>query len=105
MMKANYRLKRLALPIVTLLIASCHSGHNAYKTANEALASRNYEEAMQQYKIALDHDPGNNEYRMKYEQSRFSAAFQHFETGRRAEEAGDLETARKEFARTVEIDP
>jgi general secretion pathway protein D len=106
MMKANYRLKRLStLPIVTLLIASCHSGHSAFKSGNLALASRNYEQAMQQYKIALDQEPENNEYRMKYEQSRFSAAFQHFDAGRRAFEATDLETARKEFTRSIEIDP
>lgn len=60
---------------------------------------------MTQYKIALDRDPGNIEYRLKYEQVRFQAAFGHFETGRRALEKEDYETARNEFTRTLEIDP
>ena len=60
---------------------------------------------MMQYKIALDRDPGNVEYRLKYEQARYAAAFDHFEKGRRAVDKQDYDTAKREFTRTLEIDP
>jgi len=60
---------------------------------------------MMQYKIALDGDPGNIEYRLKYEQERYAAAFDHFEKGRRAVDSEDYDTAKREFARTLQIDP
>jgi len=60
---------------------------------------------MVQYKIALDRNPGNLEYRLKYEAERYAAAFDHFEKGRRALDMDDYETAKREFTRTLEIDP
>jgi general secretion pathway protein D len=60
---------------------------------------------MLEYRMALDRDPGNLEYRLRYEQARFAAGFDHFEKGRRAVEKEDYDTAKREFTRTLEIDP
>jgi general secretion pathway protein D len=66
---------------------------------------RDYETAMTEYQAALNTEPGNHEYRLRFEQARFNAAFARFENGRRAVDRGDLETARQEFMRALEIDP
>ena len=60
---------------------------------------------MAQYKAALDSDPGNIEYRLKYEQARYAAAFEHFEKGRRAVDRKTTIPRKTEFTRTLEIDP
>src|SRR5262249_56197202 len=72
---------------------------------NRAQAAQDHETAMMQYKIALDSNPGNLEYRLKYNQERYAAAFDHFDKGRRALDMDDYETAKREFTRTLEIDP
>src|SRR4029077_3803721 len=100
MMKANYRLKSFSsLLIVTFLLTSCASSSKSYRLGQQAELSRKFEEAMQDFKAALDRDPGNIEYRLKYEQVRYAAAYQHFEAGRRALEKNDIDVARTEFTR------
>src|SRR5262249_19985879 len=81
------------------------AARDAYNRASRADAMKDFETAMTGYKAALDRDPNNIEYELKYEQARFNAAFQHFESGRRALDHEDYETAKKEFTRTLEIDP
>jgi general secretion pathway protein D len=104
-MNSKYRLKTVStLLIVGLITASCAS-RQAYKKGTKAEIARDYETAMQQYAEALAQDPGNIEYKLKYEQTRFTAALEHFQTGRRALNLGDLQLAKAEFQRAVEIDP
>jgi len=107
MMNAHYRLKNVSklLVIAALVITACTPTRSTVKKAKDAEASRNFEEAMKQYKLALDQDPGDIELRLKYEQTRYATAYEHFQNGRRALEASDLETARTEFAKTLELDP
>ena len=105
-MKANYRLKSFSpLLIVALFLTSCASGSKSYKLGRQAELSRNFEEALQDYKAALDREPGNIEYRLKYEQVRYAAAYQHFQEGMRALEKNDVDKARSEFTRTLDLDP
>ena len=83
-MKPYYRLKRLAAYLLAVtLLAGC-AGRGPYKRGVRAERQRDYEMAMADYKAALDRDPGNIDYRLKYEQTRFQAAFAHYENGRRA---------------------
>jgi general secretion pathway protein D len=104
-MNAHYRLKPfIALCLAGLLTAGCAS-NQAYKRGTRAEIARDYETAMEEYRVALADDPGNIEYRLKYEQTRFAAAYERFQRGRRALDAGDVTTARAEFARALEIDP
>src|SRR5436309_15163783 len=108
-MKAHYRLKSLRSLIAStcclLALAGCASGRGPYRRASKAELARDYETALTEYKAALDKDPGNIDYRLKYEQSRFEAALTHLQNGRRALEKNDLVTATKEFQRTIELDP
>ena len=105
-MNANYRLKTLStLLIVVLITASC-AAREAFKKGAKAEVARDYETAMEQYRQALAQDPTNIEYKLKYEQTRFTAAFDHFQTRTSGPGAGnDLNTARAEFQRAAEIDP
>src|SRR5688572_21108875 len=104
-MNANYRLKSLStLLIVTLLTASC-AARQAYKKGAEAEVVKDYETAMEFYRQALEKSPADIEYKLKYEQVRFAAAFQHFQQGRRALDRGDLDMAKAEFERATKIDP
>ena len=109
-MNPHYRLKTSAtlftvLAALTIAIGGCAAGRQAFSRGSRAEVLQDFEAAMTQYKTALDRDPGNVEYRLKYEQARFAAAFDHFEKGRRAVEKEDYDTARREFTRTLELDP
>jgi general secretion pathway protein D len=109
-MNLHYRLKRSVtlssvLAALILVVGSCSGGSQAFKRGQRAEVRQNYEAAMAEYKAALDLTPDNLEYRLKYEQARFAAAFDHFEQGRRAVDKGEYDTAKREFTRTLEIDP
>jgi general secretion pathway protein D len=104
-MNANYRLKRLStLLIVVLITASC-AAREAYKKGTQAEVSKDYEAALEQYRQAVLKDPHNIEYKLKYDQTRFTAAFEHFQKGRRALNLNDLPMARAEFQRALQLDP
>ncbi len=97
---------RLAiLWLIALLAAGCAAGRGAYNLGLAAELSRDYDAALDHYEQALAEKPGDIEYRLKVQQSRFAAAFQHFENGRRALEAGELELARMELIRAQQLDP
>ena len=109
-MNAHYRLKTpstlfVVVAVLAIGLGGCGAARQAYNRGNQAESKKDFETAMAQYKAALDQNPGNIEYQLKYEQARFAAAFDHFERGRRAVEKQDYETARMEFTRTLAIDP
>src|SRR5262245_33363541 len=107
-MKADYRLKTTTLLAVTAVLATCLTGcaaKQAYDRGTHAEVLKNFDTAMTEFKAAFDKDPRNLEYRLKYEQARYNAAFAHFEAGRRAFEKEDYPTAKMEFTRVLEIDP
>jgi general secretion pathway protein D len=107
-MNADYRLKPNRLfVLITLLaigVAGC-AANSAYKRGTHASVMKDYDLAMAEFKAALNKDPDNIEYQLKYQQARYNAALTHFEAGRRALEMQDFETAKAEFTRTLEIDP
>jgi general secretion pathway protein D len=104
-MNANYRLKTLiTLVIVALVTGSC-AAREAYKKGTKAETTKDYEAAMEQYRQAMIKDPTNIEYKLKYEQTRFTAAFEHFQKGRRALAANDANLAKTEFERAIQLDP
>jgi len=86
-------------------MTACAASRGAYRRGVHAELARDFDTAMAEYRMALERDPENIDYRVKYEQARYNAAFAHFQNGRRAFEKNDLDTARKEFTRTLEIDP
>src|SRR5262245_50931299 len=95
-MKSHYRLKtRTSLLVLAVLLSGC-AAQQAFKRGHQAEIARDYETAMTQFRIAAEAKPQNVDYQLKYEQARFAAAFSHFESGRRALEKKDLETAKGE---------
>src|SRR5262245_30486850 len=107
-MNADYRLKTTTLLAVAALLAIGLTGCGAQKAFNRGVHAqvlKNFDLAMTEFKVALDKDPDNIEYRLKYEQARYNAAFAHFDAGRRALDKDDYQTAQTEFTRTLEIDP
>jgi general secretion pathway protein D len=107
-MNADYRLKPNRLFVLVALLAISVAGcaaNKAFTRGNHAAASKDYDLALAEYKAALDKDPDNIQYQLKYQQARYNASFHHFEAGRRALDMQDYETAKAEFTRTLEIDP
>jgi general secretion pathway protein D len=104
-MNAHYKLKIFGTLLIVAAVSGCGGGKSAFKSGDKAEINRDFETAMVQYKKALDADPENTEYRVKFERARFAAAYVHFTKGKNALETGDLEAARTEFARAKEIDP
>ena len=107
-MNADYRLRTPTLLAVVAVLAICLSGcaaRQAYKRGQRAEVTKNFEAAMTEYKAAIDKNPANIEYQLKYQQARFNAGVEHFEAGRRALDKEDYETAKMEFIRTTQIDP
>lgn len=107
-MNADYRLKSTTLfalvAVLAIGLAGC-AERQAYTRGTRAEITKDFDTAMTEFKAALDKNPTNMEYRLRYEQSRFNAAFQHFEAGRRAVDKKDYETAKVEFTRVLQIDP
>src|SRR5215467_7185218 len=108
-MKSLYRYKPTTLfalvVVLAICVTSCGAGKQAYTLGNEAVLNKDFETAMTEFKLAVNKQPDNTEYQLKYEQARFNAALQHFEAGRRAMDKQDYETAKEEFTRVLEIDP
>src|SRR5262245_37831217 len=108
-MNSDHKSKTTTLLAVLIILAICVTGcggaGQASKRGMRADLSKNYDTAVTEYKIALDKEHSNIEYQLKYETARYNSAFMHFEAGRRALDKEDYETAKAEFARTVEIDP
>ena len=108
-MKVHYRHKFLrplaASSCLLLLLWGCGAGRGSYRRAVRAELARDYETALNEYRLALERDPGNIDYRMKFDQTRYEAAFVHFQNGRRALDKNDLEPAKREFLRVLELDP
>src|SRR5262249_60193735 len=107
-MNADYRLKTTKLLAVVGVLAISLTGCGAQKAYNRgvhAAVLKDFDTAMTEFKIALDKDPDDIDYRLKYEQARYNAAFAHFDAGRRALDKEDYETAKAEFTRVGKIEP
>lgn len=87
------------------LTASCGAGTQAYRRGNQAELQKDYDTALEQYRIAMERQPGKIDYQLRYERARFAAAYHHFQEGRRAFERNDLQKARTEFEKALTIDP
>ncbi len=95
----------LSLTLAIIHLTGCSAHRGAYDRGLEAELSRDYDLALTNYEEALAEKPGDIEYRLKVEQARFAAAFEHFERGRRAMEAGEPALARVEFTTALRLDP
>jgi general secretion pathway protein D len=88
-----------------LLAAGCPKGKPDYQQGQKAENLRDYDAAYEYYQKALQAQPGNAEYQIKFNQARFEAGAYHVKKGMQARDRGDLQTAAAEFQHAAAIDP
>jgi general secretion pathway protein D len=90
---------------MSLLAAGCPKGNEQYKAGIHAENIQDYDTALQYYQKALASDPGNADFRIKFNQARFQASAFHIKKGQDLRDKGDLQGAAGEFQRAQTIDP
>jgi general secretion pathway protein D len=90
---------------VGLLAAGCPKGKPDYQQGRRAENLKDYDAAFDFYQKALNSEPENAEYQIKFNQARFEASAFHVKAGVKLRERGDLQGAAGEFQRAVAIDP
>ncbi|HEY1424537.1 MAG TPA: cohesin domain-containing protein [Candidatus Acidoferrum sp.] len=90
---------------ISLLAAGCPKGNEQYKAGIHAENIQDYDTALQYYQKALASDPGNADFRIKFNQARFQASAFHIKKGQDLRDKGDLQGAAGEFQRAQTIDP
>jgi general secretion pathway protein D len=93
-----------ALVVSTSLIAGCAAGM-AFNRGEDAARAGNWDAAVDQYRMAVQKDPNNPEYRIAYERAMISASQGHLDQARIAEVRGQLDEALREYRRASEFDP
>jgi general secretion pathway protein D len=94
-----------AVILVALPAAHAQSASHFYKLGRAAEVKGDTEAAYEAYARAFQKKPGEENYKVAYERTRFSAAALHVEHGERLRDQGDYTGALTEFLRGLEIDP
>ena len=92
------------LLLIVLALGSGCAASSAFKRGKKFEKLRNYDEALENYRVAYEEEPKNHEYRLYFERARGQAAIAHLDSGRKLREIGKLEDALVEFRRSAEID-
>jgi len=90
---------------ISLVMAGCPKGRTNFNQGRKAQDLQNYDAAFEYYQKALKTDPGNAEYKIKFDQARFGAGELHTKNGLKLREKGDLENAASEFRKAAFMDP
>ena len=97
-------LKRLiAVVLVTAVTAGCAT--SAYKKGFKAAQNGSWDEAVEEYRAAVQEHPNRPEYKIALERAMLTASQQHVDKARIAEARGVLEEALREYRRASEYDP
>jgi type II secretory pathway component GspD/PulD (secretin) len=96
--------KTAAVFVVLALAVGCAAG-SAYRRADNAARSGDWDTAVQQYQRAVQADPDRAEYRIALERAMLTASQRHLDTARVAEARGQMEDALREYRRASEYDP
>ena len=102
-----------ALPLLSLccfagigsVAAHAQSASKLDKRGQDSELRQNYDTAYEDYRLALQKNPGDLRYKAHYERARFLAAVSHVDRGRVLRQSGDLNGALTEFHRALQIDP
>ena len=84
--------------------AHAQSASKLDKRGQDAELRQNYDVAYEDYRLALQKNPGDLRYKAHYERARFLAAVSHVDRGRVLRQSGDLNGALAEFRRALQID-
>src|SRR5258705_7163406 len=90
---------------IGLVVAGCPKGRTDFNHGRKAQDLLDYDAAFEFYQKALKTDPGNTEYKIKFDQARFGAGEAHTKKGLKLREQGDLENAASEFRKAAFMDP
>ena len=90
---------------ISLAVAGCPKGRTDFNHGRKAQNLQDYDAAFDYYQKALKTDPENAEYKIKFDQARFSAGELHTKNGLKLREQGDLENAASEFRKAAFMDP
>ncbi len=90
---------------ISLAVAGCPKGKTDFNHGRKAQGLQDYDAAFEYYQKALKTDPGNAEYKIKFDQARFGAGEVHTKNGLKLREKGDLENAASEFRKAAFMDP
>jgi general secretion pathway protein D len=90
---------------IGLAVAGCPKGKTDFNHGRKAQDLQDYDAAFEYYQKALKTDPGNAEYKIKFDQARFGAGQLHTKNGLKLREEGDLENAASEFQKAALMDP
>jgi general secretion pathway protein D len=90
---------------VGVLAAGCPKGKPDYQSGRKAESLKDYDAAYDFYQKALQAQPDNAEYQIKFNQARFAAGTYHVKQGLKLRDRGDLQGAVAEFQHAVAVDP
>jgi type II secretory pathway component GspD/PulD (secretin) len=97
-------LRRFAAVIAaTVLMAGCAG--SAYKRGYTAGQNGSWDEAVEQYRQAVQEHPNKPEYKIALERAMLTASQQHLDAARIAEARMQFEEALREYRRASELDP
>lgn len=103
----NADFTRLTRLILIVLIAAVTAGcaASAYKKGYRASENGNWDQAVEEYRQAVQEHPNRPEYKIALERAMLTASQQHLDKARIAEARGLLEEALREYRRASEFDP
>src|SRR5258707_8590479 len=90
---------------ISLAVAGCPKGKTDFNHGRKAQGLQNYDAAFEYYQKALKTDPGNAEYKIKFDQARFGAGELHTKNGLKLREKGDVENAASGFRKAAVMAP
>lgn len=106
-MKRSYFLSLAFLAVILVALPAAHgqSASHFFKMGRVAEEKGDTQAAYEAYAKAFQKKPTDEQYKVAYERTRFSAAALHVEHGERLRDLGDYTGALTEFLRAIEIDP
>jgi general secretion pathway protein D len=95
---------RAAVVVASLLVASCTAG-NAFKAGNDATKAGDLDEAVVEYRKAVQASPDNANYKIALERAQLAASRAHLDKAKEFESRDQLEAALGEYKQASEYDP
>jgi general secretion pathway protein D len=100
-----YRWGKIVLFVgITVAVTGCPKGRTDFNQGRKAQDLHDYDAAFEYYQKALQTDPDNAEYLIKFNQARFDAGQLHIKNGFKLRERGNLEGAATEFQKATSTD-